>query len=70
MGYASISGIIDFGIRQLGQSSLQADRQVIAVSGDGVNNTGRTVTLARDEALARGITINGLLIMLKPPDSL
>jgi hypothetical protein len=43
---------------------------VIDVSGDGVNNTGRTVTLARDEALARGITINGLLIMLKPPDSL
>jgi hypothetical protein len=70
MGYAPISGIIDFGIRQLRQSSLQADRQVIDVSGDGVNNTGRTVTLARDEALARGITINGLLIMLKPPDSL
>jgi uncharacterized protein DUF1194 len=70
MGYASISGIIDFGFRQLRQSSLQADRQVIDVSGDGVNNTGRTVTLARDEALARGITINGLLIMLKPPDSL
>jgi Protein of unknown function (DUF1194) len=70
MGYTSISGAIDFGVRQLHQGSLQADRQVIDDSGDGANDTGRTVTLARDEALARGITINGLLIMLKPPDSL
>jgi len=68
MGYTSISGAIDFGVRQLRQSGLQADRQVIDVSGDGANNTGRTVTLARDEALARGITINGLPIMLKWPD--
>jgi hypothetical protein len=67
MGYTSISGVIDFGVRQLRQSGLQADRQVIDVSGDGANNTGRTVTLARDEALARGITINGLPIMLKEP---
>jgi hypothetical protein len=68
MGYTSISGVIDFGVRQLRQSGLQADRQVIDVSGDGANNTGRTVTLARDEALARGITINGLPIMLRQPD--
>ena len=70
MSYTSISGVIDFGVRQLRQSGLQADRQVIDVSGDGANNTGRTVTLARDEALARGITINGLPIMLKWPDGL
>ena len=68
MGYTSISGAIDFGVRQLRQSGLQADRQVIDVSGDGANDSGRTVTLARDEALARGITINGLPIMLKWPD--
>jgi len=43
---------------------------VIDVSGDGANNTGRTVTLARDEALARGITINGLPIMLKRPEGI
>jgi hypothetical protein len=60
MAYTSISGAIDFGVRQLGQSGLQADRQVIDVSGDGADNTGRTVTLARDEALAHGITINEL----------
>jgi hypothetical protein len=68
MSYTSISGIIDFGVRQLRQSGLQADRQVIDISGDGANNSGRTVTLARDEALTHGITINGLPIMLKRPD--
>ena len=41
---------------------------MIDISGDGPNNTGRLVTQARDEALARGITINGLPIMLKWPD--
>jgi hypothetical protein len=70
MSYTSISGVIDFGVRQLRQADLHADRQVIDISGDGANNSGRTVTLARDEALARGITINGLPIMLKRLDSL
>ncbi|WP_262272526.1 DUF1194 domain-containing protein [Microvirga yunnanensis] len=70
MSYTSISGVIDFGVRQLRQSGLQADRQVIDVSGDGANNTGRTVTQARDEALAHGVTINGLPIMLTRPSSL
>jgi hypothetical protein len=70
MSYMSLSGAIDFGIRQLDQSGLQPVRQIIDISGDGANNQGRTVTLARDGALARGITINGLPIMLKRLDSL
>jgi hypothetical protein len=69
MSYTSLSGAIDFGIRQLDQSGFQTVRQIIDISGDGANNQGRTVTLARDEALARGITINGLPIMLKRLDS-
>ena len=40
---------------------------MIDVSGDGANNQGRTVTQARDEAVAKGITINGLPIMLRRP---
>ena len=36
---------------------------VIDVSGDGSNNSGRLVTEARDEAVAKGITINGLAII-------
>jgi hypothetical protein len=35
-------------------------RRVIDVSGDGVNNSGRAVEAARDEAVAAGIVINGL----------
>jgi hypothetical protein len=42
-------------------------RRVIDVSGDGVNNNGPPVALIRDEVLAKGITINGLPILLKRP---
>ena len=69
VGYTSISGAIDFSLRQLRESGVQPVRQVIDISGDGANNQGRTVTLARDEAAAQGITINGLPIMLKRPNS-
>lgn len=63
----SISGAIDMGARLLAESGVVALRQVIDVSGDGPNNQGRPVTAARDEAVAKGITINGLPIMLKRP---
>ena len=61
----SVSGAIDFGVKLLGQSGVEATRRVIDISGDGANNQGRAVTAARDEAVAQGITINGLPIMLK-----
>jgi hypothetical protein len=63
----SISGAIDFGVRLLEESGIEATRQVIDVSGDGPNNQGRGVVQARDDALAKGITINGLPIMLRKP---
>jgi hypothetical protein len=63
----SISGAIDFSVGLLGQSGADAICRVIDISGDGPNNAGRTVTLARDEAVAKGITINGLPFMLKRP---
>jgi Protein of unknown function (DUF1194) len=63
----SISGAIDAGVKLLGQSGVDAVRRVIDVSGDGANNQGRPVTQARDEALAQGIIINGLPVMLKRP---
>jgi hypothetical protein len=40
---------------------------VIDISGDGANNIGRLVTKARDEAVAAGVTINGLPIMTGRP---
>ena len=66
----SVSGAIDAAANLFDSSGLEATRKVIDVSGDGANNQGRPVTQARDEAIARGITINGLPIMLKKPGSL
>ena len=63
----SISAAIDNGVKLLDESGVEALRRVMDISGDGPNNDGRSVTLARDEALARGIRINGLPIMLKRP---
>ncbi len=64
--WTSISGAIDFS-KQLFGLAHQGTRRVIDVSGDGVNNHGRPVALARDEAVAAGITINGLAIMNDRP---
>jgi hypothetical protein len=63
----SISGGIDFAIAQIARTPYAAERHTIDVSGDGTNNAGRDVTQARDEALALGITINGLVILSERP---
>lgn len=62
-GRTAIGSGIDFAVAQFATSGVTADRRVIDVSGDGNNNSGRTVTEARDEAVAKGITINGLAII-------
>jgi len=59
----SISGGIEFAMAQFKRSPFQASRRTIDVSGDGTNNAGRDVRLARDEAVAEGVTINGLVIL-------
>lgn len=59
----SISGGIDFALAQFGHAPFDADRRTIDVSGDGNNNNGRDVHLARDEAVATGVTVNGLVIL-------
>lgn len=63
----SISGGIDFAVAQFERAPQQSPRRTIDVSGDGTNNSGRDVTSARDEALAKGITINGLVILSERP---
>jgi hypothetical protein len=63
IGSTSISSAIDFSVRQLERAPFTADRRVIDVSGDGNNNSGRSVSDARDDALAKGITINALVIL-------
>jgi hypothetical protein len=63
----SISGGIDFAMGVLAKAPYDAIRRTIDVSGDGTNNSGRDVTLARDEAVAAGVTINGLVILSDRP---
>ena len=59
----SISGGIEFAAAQIARSPFTAPRHIIDVSGDGTNNAGRDVGAARDEAAAKGIIINGLVIL-------
>lgn len=66
-GRTSISAAIDLSMKLLARSPFQSGRRVIDVSGDGTNNSGRDVTLARDAAIAQGVTINGLVILSEVP---
>jgi hypothetical protein len=61
-GYNSISNAIDFSVRLVEGNAHQGSRKVIDVSGDGPNMGGRSLQAARDEALAKGFTINALAI--------
>ncbi len=67
-GGTSISGAIDYSRVLLAASPFLGVRRVIDISGDGANNSGRPVTLARDEAVRDGISINGLPILSLEPD--
>lgn len=62
-GRTAIGAGIDFARTQLDTSGFTAKRRIIDVSGDGNSNSGRPVTEARDDAVGKGITINGLAII-------
>jgi hypothetical protein len=66
--WTSLSGAIDYSATLFDGNGFEGIRRVIDVSGDGVNNRGRPPTLARDEAVASGITINGLPILNDRPN--
>jgi hypothetical protein len=63
----SISGAINFAAKLFDENPYRGLRRVVDISGDGPNNDGAPVTGARDAALAMGIVINGLPIMVKAP---
>jgi hypothetical protein len=67
-GGTSISGAIDYASTLFPKSPFRAHRRVIDVSGDGSNNRGRPANLARDDAVAAGLGINGLPILALEPD--
>jgi hypothetical protein len=66
----SISGAINFATKLFEENPWRGLRRVIDISGDGPNNDGAPVTGARDAAVAKGIVINGLPIMVKEPSYL
>src|SRR5438067_5278375 len=63
LGRTSISAAIDFAMERFAAAPADADKRIIDISGDGTNNAGRAVTEARDQAVAAGVTINGLAII-------
>jgi hypothetical protein len=63
----SISGAIYFAMPLFDENPYKGLRRVIDISGDGPNNNGAPVVGAREEALSKGIVINGLPIMVKEP---
>ncbi|MEE8444257.1 MAG: DUF1194 domain-containing protein [Alphaproteobacteria bacterium] len=65
----SISGAIEFALPLFDANGFEGTRRVIDVSGDGPNNGGRLVVVARDEAIAAGVTINGLPILDQSNDA-
>ena len=67
MESTAIGAAIDFAARQFEKAAFEAPRRVIDVSGDGTSNAGRSVLAAREEAMAQGITINGLVILSDVP---
>ena len=65
--WTSITGALDFSLGLLREAGFEATRRVIDISGDGPNNQGRAITRARDDAVAAGVVVNGLPLMIHEP---
>ena len=61
----SLSGALAFSASLFDNNGFTSPRHIIDISGDGPNNDGPAVTLARDAAINRGITVNGLPLMTR-----
>jgi hypothetical protein len=62
-GGTSLGAAIDEGAALFADNGFESRRQVIDISGDGFNNRGWWPEDARNRAVRRGITINGLPIL-------
>lgn len=65
MRRTSISSALSVGADYFAENKFSGLRRVMDISGDGPNNDGGPVLAARDAAVARGITINGLPLMTR-----
>jgi hypothetical protein len=68
VGHTSISDGLDFAVKRFEVSGMSSPRRVIDVAGDGTNNSGRPISDARDDAVAKGIVVNGLAIINLNPN--
>ena len=68
LGETAIDGALRFALAELAANSFSGARQVIDVSGDGATNWGPLPDHIRDQAVAAGVTINGLAIVNEQPD--
>jgi hypothetical protein len=67
-GRTSISAAIDYAMKYFASAAWRTGRRIIDISGDGTSNAGRPITEARDQAVAAGVTINGLAIINDQPN--
>ncbi|PSH65428.1 DUF1194 domain-containing protein [Phyllobacterium sophorae] len=67
ISFTSISNALAFARALFRSNGFRASRRIIDVSGDGPNNAGAPVPVARNAAVAEGIVIDGLPIVLKGP---
>lgn len=65
----SISSAIEYSVQLMESNDITASRHVIDISGDGPNNYGTAVTEARDAAVAKKITINGIPLLMNTQPS-
>lgn len=65
--WTSISGAINYALPLFQKNGFSGVRQVIDLSGDGPNNEGEMMPVARDRAIGLGVTVNGLPIMNDRP---
>lgn len=61
-GATSISAAIAYSVPLFAVNGFAGQRQVIDISGDGFNNSGRTMREGREIASASRVTVNGLAI--------
>ncbi len=61
----SIASALSHAMAMVESNRFEGIRRVVDISGDGPNNQGGAVTASRDAAMAAGITINGLPLMMK-----
>ncbi len=66
-GSTAIGGAIQYALKQMDKNAFDGRRKVIDISGDGRTNQGAQPARLRDEAVASGVTINGLAILNEDP---